>query len=168
MALYRCDSDLGAAVRLERSSSWVDSCGSYLTITYELYRCHTYFTFAVSQITKYPHGARILNASTFLLIFYDRPRWRSYSCGYNLHEWTVNFGFVWVPFVTPFLSPNHPLLITFMILINHCIKKINWSYAHRKSQRTPHMLPIFEESSLQRMRSYTNETLYRSWHTVSL
>ena len=27
-----------------------------------------------------------------------------------------------------FLSPNHPSLFTFVILINQCIKKINWSY----------------------------------------
>ena len=29
-----------------------------------------------------------------------------------------------------FLSPNHPSLFTFVILINQCIKKINWSYMH--------------------------------------
>ena len=34
-----------------------------------------------------------------------------------------------------FLSPNHPSLFTFVILINQCIKKITWSYAHRVSQR---------------------------------
>ena len=34
-----------------------------------------------------------------------------------------------------FLSPNHPSLFTFVILINQCIKKINWSYTHRVSQR---------------------------------
>ena len=34
-----------------------------------------------------------------------------------------------------FLSPDHPSLFTFVILINQCIKKINWSYAHRVSQR---------------------------------
>ena len=34
-----------------------------------------------------------------------------------------------------FLSPNHPSLFTFVILINQCIKKIKWWYAHRVSQR---------------------------------
>ena len=33
-----------------------------------------------------------------------------------------------------FLSPNHPSLFSFVILINQCIKKINWSYAHCVSQ----------------------------------
>ena len=33
-----------------------------------------------------------------------------------------------------FLSTNHLSLFTFVILINQCIKKINWSYAHRVSQ----------------------------------
>ena len=34
-----------------------------------------------------------------------------------------------------FLLPNHPSLFIFVILINKCIKKINWPFAHRVSQR---------------------------------
>ena len=34
--LFRCYSNLGVTVGSERSSSWVDSCGSYPVITYKL------------------------------------------------------------------------------------------------------------------------------------
>ena len=78
----------------------------------------------------------------------------------------------WVNFIRLiFFSPNHPSLYH----IRDTYQSLHWSNklivctpGVTTYIRSPHMLPIFQESSLQRMRSYTNETLRPSWNIVSL
>ena len=129
-----------------------------------------------------------MNASTFLLVFYYRPREKTYTCGHNLHECmlknvlkNVKFSFESVLFSVNcisliFSSSNHPLLITFVILINHCIDKINgrmhtaWHNVYRLTAHvtgfprvlvTAHALVYEQNATFQLIYSITHATEQR-------